>query len=388
MRGSIRPRRLSSKYGSRKVWDVIVDLPRGEDGKRRQQWFRGLPSKMQAEQKLAETLAALDQGTFIRPSQETLSMFLKRYLIHAKTRIRPRTLERYQELVERHIASRIGGVPLSSLRPAHVQLVVDEMLAQNLAPRTVLQAYRVLSGALRQAVRWQEIAVNPAAAVDPPRPERPTLHVPNRETVGRIIQEAKSANLHVPVVLAATTGLRRGELLALKWATVDLETGVLRVVMTIQRDGKRVRFAQPKSQRARRTVGLPALARDVLREQRRQQAERRLQHGPAWQDLDLVIDRGDGGPVHPDSLSSAFARMTRRIGLRDVRFHNLRHAFATALLLKGVHPKVASEVLGHASTGFTMDVYQHLLPSMAEEAAKAIQDTFGATSGGGKPTPG
>ncbi len=149
-----------------------------------------------------------------------------------------------------------------------------------------------------------------------------------------------------------------------------------------------MRFAQPKSPRARRTVGLPVLARDVLREHRRDQAERRLQHGPAWQALDLVIDRGDGGPIHPDSLSSAFARMIRRIGLKGVRFHDLRHAFATALLLKGVHPKVASEVLGHASTGFTMDVYQHLLPSMTDEAAKAIQDTFGAASGGSKPTSG
>lgn len=388
MRGSIRPRRLSAKYGSKKVWDVIVDLARGEDGKRRQQWFRGLPSRKLAEQKLAETLAAMDQGTFVRPSQETLAKFLKRYLHSVRTRIRPRTWDRYQELVRLHISSRIGAVPLSSLRPAHVQLVVDEMLAQNLAPRTVLQAYRVLSAALRQAVRWQELAINPASAVAPPRPERPTLHVPDGETVGQIIRAARSANLHVPVVLAATTGLRRSELLALRWSSVDLDTGVLRVVMTIQRDGKAVRFAEPKSSRARRAVGLPTLARDVLREQRRDQTGRRLQQGPAWQDLDLVIDRGDGGPVHPDSLSAAFARMARRLGLKGVRFHDLRHAFATALLLKGVHPKVASEVLGHASTGFTMDVYQHLLPSMADEAAKAIQDSFGTASEGGKPTSG
>lgn len=138
----------------------------------------------------------------------------------------------------------------------------------------------------------------------------------------------------------------------------------------------------PKTDRSRRTVALPDFAVEALRVHRKEQAARRLLAGPAWVDLDLVVDRGDGRPVDPGHLSHTFGRIARRAGLPGIRLHDLRHAYATALLAAGVHPKIASEALGHASVGFTMDAYSHVLPTMQEQAARAIQAAIGAARGG------
>ncbi len=309
-----------------------------------------------------------------------MAAYLTRYLEHAATRVRALTLQRYRELMRRHVLPRIGGVPLAKLQPAHIQAVLDRMGADGLAPRTTLQAYRVLSAALRQAVRWQVIAVNPAAAVSPPRPERPRLTIPDAEAVARLFKEASGGTCYIPLVLAASTGMRRGEILGLRWSAVDLDAGLVRVVSTLQRIDGRLELVEPKTDRSRRSVALPAFGVEVLRVHRKEQAERRLLAGPAWQDFDLVIDRGDGQPMDPGHLSHAFGRIARRVGLPGIRFHDLRHGYATTLLAAGVHPKIVSEAPGHASVGFTMDVYSHVLPTMQEQAARAIQVALGGAA--------
>ena len=138
-----------------------------------------------------------------------------------------------------------------------------------------------------------------------------------------------------------------------------------------------LRVRQGKTPRSRRTISLPPSTVAALRRHRKDQAERRLLCGEAWQDSGVVVDRGDGGAVHPDSLSHAFAETAERVGLADVRLHDLRHAFATTLLAAGVNVKVVSEALGHASTAFTMDTYAHVLPTMGEQVARAIEAALG-----------
>jgi integrase len=163
---------------------------------------------------------------------------------------------------------------------------------------------------------------------------------------------------------------------------VDLDASLVRVVSTLQRIDGRLQQVEPKTDRSRRTVALPGFALEILRAHRKKQAARRLVVGPAWADLDLVVDRGDGRPMDPGHLSHAFGRIARRAGLQGLRLHDLRHAYATALLAAGVHPKIASEALGHASVGFTMDAYSHVLPTMQKQAAHAIQAALGAARAG------
>ena len=250
------------------------------------------------------------------------------------------------------------------------------MLQAGKAPRTVVQTYRVLSSALKQAVRWQLIAVNPASAVTPPRVERAALQIPNAEGVLNLLSAATGTWIAVPLLVAVSTGLRRGELLGIRWRDVDLSGGFIRVTGAIQRQGGALIRVEPKSARGRRTVGLPDITVEALRAHKTEQSVRQTMIGQAWQGGDLVFDRGDGATIDPDSLTHAFGRLAKELGVK-VRLHDLRHAYATLLLLADVHPKIVSEALGHSSTAFTMDTYSHVVPSMQRRAAEAIDEALG-----------
>jgi integrase len=374
MRGSIRARGDGYEISVSAGVDPVT-------GKRKRiyRWARG---KREAERVLTDLLKAVDSGSFADPGRLTMADYLRdHWLPHISTRVRPRTAQRYSQLLERHVVPVVGSVRMAKLRPAHVQQVVDQATASGLAPRTVAAVYRTLHGALAQAVRWQLLAVNASTAIRPPRTERPELHSPDTAKVGKVLDAARGTRLYVPLALAASTGLRRGEILALRWRDVDLEAGSFRVVASLQRVGADLVFLPPKTDRARRTVGLPASTVALLRRHRKEQAERRLLLGEAWSDLELVIERGDGEPFPPDSLSRDWYRLVRRVGLPGLRLHDLRHAYATALLTAGVHPKVASEALGHSSVAFTMDTYQHLMPTMQDTATRAIEQALGAAIG-------
>jgi integrase len=376
MRGHIRKRSAGSHQ-------VIVSAGTDPITGKRLQVFRSVKgSRLEAERELTKLLRQIDTGSFADPGRETVSECFDRYMEHARTRTRAATWNRYLQLVRRHIVPTIGSVRLSKLRPAHIQSVVDTMLRQGLAPRTVIQAYRVLSVAFRQAVRWEIVAVNPVAAIRPPRAERPRLSVPDAGALAAILRAAETTQFHVPVAVAATTGLRRGEVLGLRWRDVDLEAGLVHISATLQRVAGELCFLDPKTDRSRRTVGLPVMTVDLLRKHRKEQGERRLLLGASWAAKDVVFDRGDGTPIDPGHFSHAFHRIATAAGQPHVRLHDLRHAFATVLLVQGIHPKIASEALGHASVGFTMDVYSHLLPSMQEVAARAVQEALSAAASG------
>jgi integrase len=325
----------------------------------------------EAQRELTRLLRELDTGMTTDPGMLTLGKYLvDQWLPHQATRVKGRTLHRYAQLMRVHVLPSLGGVKLAKLRPSHVQAVLDGMAT---APRTKVQVYRVLSAALRQSVRWQILAVNPAAAASPPRPGRPRLNVPDPAAVRRIIRAAEDDWFGVALTLLATTGMRRGEALALQWQSVDLDSGAGRIVQSVEAVGQHLSFGLPKTDRARRTVSLPPATVALLRRWRAHQLERRVLLGSDWQGTDLVIEHGDGRPVHPDVFSRRFQRLTERLGLAGVRLHDLRHFYATECLKAGVHPKVVSEALGHASTAFTMDTYAAFLPTIQREAASAIE---------------
>jgi integrase len=356
----------------RHSWSLVVDLGEDETGKRRQLW-RTVASGEDPQRELTRLLREHDKGHLAAEARPlTVGEYLEgEWLPHMRPRIRESTWVRYEQLISSDVLPVIGAVRLGRLRPNDVQRVVDEMVSKGLAARTVVQGYRVLSSALSQAVRWQMIPTNPATAVRPPRIERAELTIPDAEQV-RAIVEAAEGWVHLPILLAATTGMRRGEVFGLRWRDVDLDANLVRVTGSLQRVGGKLRVVEPKSARGRRTVSLPATVVEVLRAHRKDQAERRLLLGEGWTDSDLVVERGDGQPRDPDTITHYFADIATKVKVPGVRFHDLRHAYATSLLRGGVHPKIVSEALGHASTAFTMDVYSHVLPSMQEEAAAAI----------------
>jgi integrase len=303
--------------------------------------------------------------------------YLDAWLAHVRGRVRVKTWEGYEALLRLYARPALGDVPLAELHPLVLQRLYSSLLGRRppLSGGTVLNLHLVLTQALSQAVRWGYLPSNPAAGAQPPRPRRAELACIDREDAERILAAVAGTRLECPVAMAVATGMRRSEILALRWSDVDegFRAHVRRSIH-VTREG--LVFEQPKTRRSRRTVVLPEFLRPYLDRQREDQARRREEAGEAWCENDLVIDRGDGRPLNPDTLSSGWWGFVRRAGLPHVRFHDLRHAHATLMLSKGVHPKVVSERLGHASIGITLDTYSHVLPAMQQEAADAFDELF------------
>jgi integrase len=294
-----------------------------------------------------------------------------------------KTLERYAQLVRTHLIPAIGPLLLCKLQPLHIQALYSEKLVSGrkdgtggLSPRTVVHLHRILRAALHQAVRWRLLARNPTEAVDAPRAARKEMQALTEAETAQLLASFKKSTLQMPVFIDVLTGLRRGELLALKWDDVALEAGEISVRQSLEQTRTGLIFKQPKTTRSRRTIALPQLAIDALRQHKAAQAAQRLKLGPAYQDHGLVFPKQDGRPWEPDRFSSAFAATVRRSSNKHIRFHDLRHTHATHLLRQGVNPKVVSERLGHSTVAFTLDVYSHVLPGMQDEAARRIDSAL------------
>jgi integrase len=240
-----------------------------------------------------------------------------------------------------------------------------------LSARTVTHMHRILRGALQQAVRWQLLARNPADAVRPPKVERKQMQTLDADETVQLIEAARGTSLFMPILLGVLCGLRRGEITAVRWRSIDLDRGQLSVTASTEQTNSGIRDKETKSGKAR-TVALPSLIVDELRRHRVAQAERLLQVGVRVTDDHYVVMREDGRPLQPRSLTHAFVKFIRQHGLPQIRLHDLRHSHATAMLAAGVHPKIAQERLGHSSVSVTIDLYSHVLPGMQAEAVSRV----------------
>jgi integrase len=250
-----------------------------------------------------------------------------------------------------------------------------------LSARTVLHYHRLLHEALRHAVRWELLSRNPADAVEPPRPKVAVVHALNETECAKLRWVVADTYFALPVFLALYTGMRRGEILALRWAEVDLERGVAMVTRTLQQTGDGLSFKEPKSAKSRRQIALSPETVAELKSHKARQAKERLLFGPGYATGDLVCAHADGTPLKPDGFTACFKQYVSRRGMKTLRFHDLRHTHASLLLKNNIHPKIVSERLGHATIGITLDTYSHLMPGMQEEAARSIDTALAAVSG-------
>lgn len=370
MRGHIKQR-------SKGTWSLVVFLGRDPvSGKKRYKWRTVKGTKKQAESELNKLLREIETGTDLEPGRLTTAEFLEQWLDASRSRVGPRTWERYAQLMRLHVVPVLGSIPLGKLRPLHLERLYSKLLGKGLAARTVLHVHRVLHSALHQAVRWQLVPRNVAGAVTPPRPVTRDIEPIDPEQAVRLIESVKGTLLEVPVVLALGTGMRRGEVLGLRWKDIDLSSGRARIAQTVQATQEGLQFLPPKTHRSKRSVSLPAFVVETLKRHRKTQNERRLLVGESWHDHDLVIDRGNGEPLPPHTLSQQFRVASRKASL-DLNFHGLRHAHASLMLAGGVHLKVVSQRLGHSTISITADLYSHVSPSVEEEAAVILNDLLG-----------
>ena len=363
MRGSIIKRSKGS-------WTIIINLGRDPaTAKRKQQWVTIRGSKKQAETRLAELLNQMDTGGFIKPTKETFGSFLQRYLDdYISTQIRATTLEAYQQR-GKHLIDGLGHIPVSELREEHLHKYYREK-SKTLSPGTLIKHHNLLRSALSQGVIWRTLTRNVAEAVKPPKVSRKEMRALTGPEVHRMLEACEDSAWHSIFHTLTWTGLRRSELLGLRWKDVDLILASLRVVQSVQRlnTGEFI-VQEPKTASGRRTIALSPASCLVLREHREKQEADATLLGRQLAEDDLVFSHPDGSPRDPSTLTLAFRRLTRRVGLDGVRLHDLRHTMASLYLEQGVNPKTVAERLGHASVTITLDLYSHCLPGVQEAAA-------------------
>ena len=313
------------------------------------------------------------------PTRQFVRDFLGEWLETRRSQIRATTWAHYEKYLKNHIIPSLGHHRLNQLQPQHVQRFYQEKVDSGLSPTSVRHFHVILHRALKQAFRWGLVTRNVADLVDPPRRAHVEMQVLNGDQIKALLEVTQGTRLYALWVLAVTTGMRRGELLALRWKDVDLATASLSVVATLQEVRHRqFMLAEPKSQRSRRRIALSSLAVEALRQRRLAQREEQVLAGTAWRENDLVFSNALGDFLDANNVvNRTFRPLLQQAGLPKIRFHDLRHSAATLMLSQGVHPKIASEMLGHATVAITLDLYSHVTETMQRDVASAMDRLLG-----------
>ncbi len=365
-------KRNGKKVGYRGAY--IVHTAKGP--KRR---YVGGKTREEVRRKLVKAIADRDGGLVFDAGSLTVGEYLDRWLSDCvKGTVRESTFERYGYVVRPHIKPTLGQIKLKSLTPAHVRGFYREKLDAGLAPATIHKMHVVLHKALNQAVVDGLLPRNVTGGLKIPRMDREEINPLTAEEADRLIEAARGDRLKALYVIAIHTGLRQGELLALKWQDLDLEAGTLRVRRTLTYAGGRHSLAEPKTKKSRRTVRLTAGAVAALHTHLQCQMGEMEHLGSLYRPGGLVFSNEIGGIINPSNLRNrSFARLLKRAELpTNTRFHDLRHTCATLLLSENVNPKIVSEMLGHASIAITLDTYSHVLPTMQESAIRALENAL------------
>jgi len=375
------------------VWCAAITAGRDpETGKLKRFYFYG-KTRQEVAEKLARALGDVRTGTFLEPSRVTVGQWLDTWLNEYKKppKIRPTTWDSYEMHIRVHIKPAIGVLPLRQLQPHHLQRLYNEKFAAGrvdgrggLSTRTVEIIHTIMHAALDQAVKEGLVARNVAEATTLPKKEKGEPRALTPEEQERVFAALDNDRLGAAFVLALGSGLRRGEILALRWQDVDLKEGALRVRRCLVRtrdpeDPTRwvLAFHEPKTAKGRRSIPIPRWAVAALKAHKVRQNQEKLRLGGAYQDADLVFATEDGRPICPRDFNRRFDRLKALAGLpEDVTLHSLRHTYATRLLEAGEHPKVVQELLGHAQIGLTLDTYSHVLPELKKSAAAKLESLW------------
>ena len=363
-------------------WELKFDLGRDPiTGKRISRYvtFRG--TKRQAQAELNRLLNRRNEGRYVDPTKMTVAEYLRHWLsVDIDRRVAAKTAARHHGIVQHQIIPRLGDVPMRKLSAVHIEAfeaglqhdgyVKGRKRGQSLTAQTVLHVHRTLSQALSHAVKNEVLFKNPAEQVKPPRPPSREIKILTKPEVAALLQAAGPTYLYLPILVGVTTGMRRGELLGLRWSDIDFKTARLTVNLSLERIKGKTIFKPPKTTMSRRTITLPTLTIEALKKHRAEQAAERLRLGLGKPEL--VFSHPDGSPMDPDGITKAFDRLIKTAGVRRITFHGLRHTHISHQLMDGVHLKIVSERAGHASVSTTLSVYAAFIPNMQADAAAGV----------------
>lgn len=369
---------ISKRKDGRWTGQVTVGI-NPATGKPKRKTFYGKTRKDVAD-KVNECLVQVQSGTFVEPSKTTLGEWLDRWLtVYKKGQVKQGTYESYETNIEAHIKPELGDIPLANLQPNTLQSFFNDKLEHgrkdggSLSTRMVRYFYTIINQALKQAVKEGLLTRNVAEATNPPTIRNKKVNPLTEKQLVTFLEHVKHDRLFPAYLLAATTGVRRGELLGLCWDSVDLENGAI----TIQRQLSTLKSGlvleeTTKSESGRRKITLTDDALKELKSHRVRQLEEKLYWGKAYQNNNLLFCKEDGTFIDPREFTKKFQQHLEAAGLPKVRLHDLRHTHASLLLARGVHAKVVQERLGHSSITMTLDLYTHMMPGLDEAAAASL----------------
>jgi len=374
---------MSQRGSVHRRGDVWIAYWRIDTAKGRKQHTRSFRTKKEAQKFLNDTVTDIRDGLFSEPSKVTFGEFLtERWLPTKQMAVRASTYASYRAMVERHVQPALGQIPIQQLTADRLDRFYADLVAKALATKTIRNIHVLVHRALRDAVRKNLIPRNVADAADPPklnRANRAEMQTWTPDQLRAFFEGIASHRLAAAYILAATTGMRRGEVLGVRWRDIDFKTRRLHVQQTVLSVEYQITIGRPKTLRGERKIALDPETVRVLKAHRA--AQRREKHllGEGYRDQGLVFARENGEPIHPDYFSQTFDRTVKRLKLPKIRLHDLRHTHATLGLAAGIHVKVISDRLGHATTSFTQDIYMHAIPAIEDNAADQIADLIFTT---------
>ena len=357
----------------------VTDNRKTLDNKTKRLTYYG-KTRQEVAEWLNKTLAEIANGTLAGDSAVTMEQWINRWLnTYAKAKVRQSTFDSYETTIRIHVVPSLGEIKLKDLRPEHLQSLYNQKMTekradekQTLSAKTVGYIHGVIRQALQQAVREQLIVRNVADAVSKPRCIRHEITPLTPEQLQKFLETAKPNPSYPAFLLEWATGLRRGELLGLRWQDVDFAGGRIHVRQALIRTSEGLQISEPKTPKSRRTIPVPQQVMDALRDHQKHQGEAKELAGAAYADTGLVFANALGKGLDPRSFTRLFERLLDKAELPRVSFHDLRHSHATMLMGLGEHPKVVQERLGHSTIGMTLDTYSHVLPGLQEKVADKL----------------
>ncbi|WP_235401321.1 site-specific integrase [Rubrobacter aplysinae] len=321
-------------------------------------------------------MADRDSGLVFDSENVTVEEYLNRWLTDSvRDTVRRSTYDSYKRMVDNHLVPGVGYVKLSKLKPDHLRQLYRQKLDSGLSTRSVQYMHTIAKKALKDAVRMERVPRNPADAVDPPKLVQDEIHPLSAAQVRALLAATEGERIQPLYTVAVHTGMRPGEMLALRWEDVDLDTAAARVNRALSDSGE---MNEPKTAKSRRRIELSAAAVSALRAHRKRQLEERIEKAGLWEDYGLVFPSEVGTPMNRHNLSRTFKKHLRRAELPETfRLYDLRHTCATLLLSRNVHPKYVQELLGHAGITLTLDTYSHVIPGMDGGTASAMDEALG-----------
>lgn len=357
------------------VWRAVVDL--GTDpatGKRRQKRVSSRISQKDCEKKVAKVVTEAAAGKVTASSALLVDVFLDQWLDAIRQTVRPTSHDRYARALTVDVRPAIGRKRIDKVHPIDIQKILTGASKRGLAPATVDHLRTVLHRAFRQAVRWRLIAFNPVDEVDPPKVPRVEMNAWAPAEAAIVLATAEGDDYEALWRLAITTGLRRGEMLGLRWTDVDWERSTITIRQTLVRGpGGALIPSEPKSERGRRTIALSMIDLRLLRQQQTRQKEWRMA-AARWEESGLVFTSMSGDALSPSTLQRSYEALVKRAGVRRIRFHDLRHTAASIMVEANEHPRVMMERMGHSSIEMTMEHYAHVNSDMQKLAAERVSD--------------